>query len=258
MILRSTDVRSALRARQRGFILNPFRFGVAPPPTDPYWASVVLSMPMDGSNNGTTFTDLKGHTFSRTGSPVTSTAQFKFGTASAFFPSSLGNLISTPDSNDWSFGAGDWTVEFHGYGLTGASAQNGIVIGQADGMGAGSASWMVGCNGTYIGLQASTGSGSWNIANVAYGMTTSVASWAHYAFCGQGTTLRLYVDGEQKASGAITGGMPNSTRALTMGRGVMAGNQITGYLDNVRITKGVCRYPDGTTFAPPTAAYPTS
>jgi hypothetical protein len=33
MILRSTNVRSALRSRQRGFILDPYRFGVAANPT---------------------------------------------------------------------------------------------------------------------------------------------------------------------------------------------------------------------------------
>jgi hypothetical protein len=31
MILRSTDIRSALRSKQRGFLLNPHRFGSAPP-----------------------------------------------------------------------------------------------------------------------------------------------------------------------------------------------------------------------------------
>lgn len=32
-IIRSTDIGAALKARQKGFLLNPFRFGSTPPPT---------------------------------------------------------------------------------------------------------------------------------------------------------------------------------------------------------------------------------
>lgn len=37
MIARSSDVRSALRGRQRGFLLNPYRFGEAPTRTYATW-----------------------------------------------------------------------------------------------------------------------------------------------------------------------------------------------------------------------------
>lgn len=45
MISRSTDIRAALRSRQRGFLLNPFRFGApAPASSFRYWS-------LDISNN---------------------------------------------------------------------------------------------------------------------------------------------------------------------------------------------------------------
>jgi hypothetical protein len=31
-----------------------------------------------------------------------------------------------------------------------------------------------------------------------------------------------------------------------------------GYAAHLRVTKGVCRYPGGTTFTPPSAPFPTS
>ncbi len=48
MILRSTDVRAALRRRQQGFLLNPFRFGAPPSPAFT-WDNVVIAM--SGENN---------------------------------------------------------------------------------------------------------------------------------------------------------------------------------------------------------------
>lgn len=66
---------------------------------------------MDGSDNGTTFTDSSSHgrTITRTGSPVTKTSIKKFGTSSCYFgdgdgtAGSHGNALSMPDSSSWDF-----------------------------------------------------------------------------------------------------------------------------------------------------------
>lgn len=55
-ILRSTDVGGALRARQRGFILNPFRFGSA---ADPHWDSVLFLVPPYGTPGSDNWADAK-------------------------------------------------------------------------------------------------------------------------------------------------------------------------------------------------------
>lgn len=58
MIDRSTNIQAALRSRQRGFLLNPFRFGGGGGGGgDPHFANVSLLMHMDGSDGGTTFVD---------------------------------------------------------------------------------------------------------------------------------------------------------------------------------------------------------
>src|SRR5690606_37647124 len=75
--------------------------------TDPY---TVLLMHMDGSDNGTTFTDECGKTVTAHGDVCTKTAEKKFGTASAYFDGN-GDYLSVPASEDFNFGAGDFTID---------------------------------------------------------------------------------------------------------------------------------------------------
>lgn len=50
MICRSTDIKAALRSRQRGFLLNPFRFGTPAPATSfRYWRLYITNNDGDGS-----------------------------------------------------------------------------------------------------------------------------------------------------------------------------------------------------------------
>ena len=84
-ILQSTDIKGALayRKRQQGFIMNPFRFGGAPAPTDPDYANVSLLLHMDGTDGSTTFTDNSpiGHTVTAVSNAQINTARDKFGGA---------------------------------------------------------------------------------------------------------------------------------------------------------------------------------
>ncbi|MGE3429317.1 MAG: phage tail protein, partial [Hyphomicrobiaceae bacterium] len=73
---------------------------------DEYWNNVIALLHMDGTNGSTTFTDQKGHTFTATGNAQISTAQSKFGGASALFDGT-GDLVSSADHADWALGAGD-------------------------------------------------------------------------------------------------------------------------------------------------------
>lgn len=75
-----------------------------------FYGSVVALLHMNGSDASTTFTDQRGHTFTAAGNAQIDTAQSKFGGASGLFDAS-GDYISTPDSDEWSFGSGDFTIE---------------------------------------------------------------------------------------------------------------------------------------------------
>ena len=71
-----------------------------------------LLMHMDGSNDGTTFTDSSGsaHTVTPNGNVHTDTAVKKIGTASAQFDGT-GDYLTVPDSSDWDILGSDFTIE---------------------------------------------------------------------------------------------------------------------------------------------------
>jgi hypothetical protein len=76
-----------------------------------------------------------------------------------------------------------------------------------------------------------------------------------------GTAVYGYLDGVSIVTpGTLTGSVVNNTDNVTIGN--VADNVtalgLNGYADDFRATKGVARYPGGTTFTPPTAAFPNS
>jgi hypothetical protein len=77
---------------------------------DPYFANVVLLMPMTGTNGGTTFTDLKGHSVTANGNAVTSTARY-VGTlgSSALFDGTT-DYLSIPASSEFNMGTGTFAL----------------------------------------------------------------------------------------------------------------------------------------------------
>ena len=69
--------------------------------------------------------------------------------------------------------------------------------------------------------------------------------------------MRLYINGVQEATADLTGKtVKDSATTLSIGRGGESTSQwFVGYMDEVRITKGDCRYTSGTTFTPSTTAF---
>jgi hypothetical protein len=62
-----------------------------------------------------------------------------------------------------------------------------------------------------------------------------VNTWSHLAATYDGGTLRMYVNGAQVASQAVSGGMLTSTGVLTIGGEGVWGDYFRGTLDEVRI-----------------------
>ena len=86
------------------------------------------------------------------------------------------------------------------------------------------------------------------------GGTVSASTWTHIAVVRSGSTITLYKNGT--ASGTQTSGQAFTTAGLLrIGGGIVGnGNDFNGYIDDLRITKGIARYT--TTFTPPTSAFP--
>ncbi len=227
-------------------LLNPSRFATG---GDPYFSSVSLLLHGDGTNGSTTFTDSSGSpkTVSVVGSGVTiSTAQSVFGGASINMNGS-GNL-SVPDSAAFQFGSGDFTIE----ALLRSGTLGRSVICNRSNIGDG---WALQSSA----LRAYYG-GVWSDTKLSW---TEPATGTFYflALVRNGGTMRAYIDGVQVASGAISGSWRDGYTS-TIGIGCSTTNngenRWDGYMEELRVTKGVCRYPGGTTFTPPVAAFPNA
>lgn len=251
MIDRSTNIQGALRSRQRGFLLNPFRFGGGG--GDPYFSNVKLLLHMDGANGSTTFTDSSGtpKTVTRFGDTQISTAQSKFGGASCLFDGS-GDYLTVPAGADFAFGTGDFTAEmwfnpssvtvYHALFYTGQYETNQLSLRVTDG----------GKMQSFIG-NATNGYG------IQTGTTALVAgAWHHIAICSASGLIKVFLNGVQETSATNTQAIDSNT-AVYIGTQNVSGSMglfPTGYIDEMRVTKGIARYTAN--FTPPTAPFPNS
>jgi hypothetical protein len=208
---------------------------------DSQFSGVVLLLHCNGANNSTSFTDVKGHTVTANGDAKISTAQSKFGGASAAFDGS-GDYLSIPDSNDWDFGTTDFTVELNACFTSPASTQT--LIGDYTP----SLGWLLQrTSGGYLRFM----NGDAVIANYAW--TPTANQWYHLAVCRSGTSLRIFVDGSQIGTTVTDStNFSGSTAPLLIGTLTSSLQPFNGYIDEVRVTKNA-RYTSN--FAAPSAAF---
>lgn len=205
---------------------------------DPDFSNVSLLLHMDDSNGSTTFADSSSNAIAVTGYGNTqiSTAQSKFGTSSAYLDGFGDYLMTASSLAPLQMGTGDFTVE----AFIRPEAVNGYrgIIG----LGLGDFNTLYILNGQLV----------WYSSGVVAG-TIAVNTWHHVAASRQGTSLRVFLDG------TLVNTSINSTD-LTLGRlrvgsnGANTGEFFQGWIDELRVTKGVARYTAN--FTPPTAPFP--
>lgn len=225
-----------------------------PGPNDSY---TVVLLHMDGVDGSTTFTDSNvggsAHTWTAAGNAQIDTAQSKFGGASGYFDGS-GDYIDTPDHADWAMGSGDFTIDFWFRRDGGLGAHRGF-IGNAD-MGLSDYGFIIRISSDNLMVAiALIGGSSESITG-----TTAVgddATWHHVAFVRTGDTLKLFLDGVQEGGdNACSGSMTDSAQPLNVGRVGPATSVWSGWIDEVRVSKGIARWTSN--FTPPTEAYSSS
>lgn len=231
------------------------RSGIAlpePPPSDPFFANVVALLHMEGANNGSVFTDVKGKTWTRTGTNVfTDTGQFKFGASSARFNNTT-NRVDTADHADFNFGSGDWTVECWIRFTAFSSVQ---LISQYNAS-SGRRSWLLGVSSTGITCTTSSdGSSFYPTASLSWSPSLNV--WYHVGMSRVGASSYAFGNGAISAAANIGAGnaLHDSNANVTLGNSASAGGAaFNGHLDEVRITKGVGRY--SSSYTVPDAPWP--
>lgn len=218
--------------------------------SDPYFSSVVLLMHMDGTDGSATFVDEIGNTVTASGNAHIETSEKKFGTASAQFDGS-GDYL-TVNITGHSFGSGQFTVEL--WALLGdLTKQHTTLLDLSVGVTATPATLNVfGPTGSI------PNSFTWydgSVHNASTGITPQTGLWYHIAVArDSGGTSRLFVDGTIRASWTdVTNYTLGSTPRIGHSS-YSALRDLTGYIDEVRITKGVARYTAN--FTPPDAPFP--
>jgi hypothetical protein len=222
---------------------------------DPDFSSVSLLLHLNGTNGSTTFTDTSSspRTVTAVGSAQISTAEAKFGQSLLLNDANTyTNYLTTPDNVGFQFGTGAFTMEAWIYLISKTKNVAAVIATNTASFGAGSYYFVVdGSNKLQFG-----GSGI-SISALISASTISTGQWYHVAASRSGTTTRIFINGtlEDTETGDTTS-YNYSTNNLLIGRNGWDGSGTQGfhgYIDEVRITKGVARYT--ATFTAPTAPF---
>ena len=203
---------------------------------DPYWSSVVLNLRMEGANNGTVFTDDKGKTVTPSGNAKTSTADFKYGRSSAYSDGTGGYLTSPVDTGA-SFGTDDFTVEAW---VNIPAYSNMAIFDTLPIGGSGSRSNSIVFIINNSGYLTSFHAGGFRSTSTNQ---ISLNTWIHIAFVRSGNNLTYYINGVDNGSVSIAG-LNDSLGGLVIGTvsDSVGAYNFNGYIDELRITKGIARY----------------
>jgi len=223
------------------------------PTNDPYWNDVVLMMHMDGTNGGTTFTDSSSfaRTITRNGSPTTSTATPKFGSASASISAST-QYLTAADSTDLRLDTGDFTIE--AWVRIASKTLSKIICTKATGTGAFPYQMWYNVSGDLFAFRVFTSGLTLISLDDSTVGTKALNTYYHLAATRSGNTLRFFVDGILQDTASVSGALYADTDVLTVGAYTDGTFGLDGQIDDLRITKGVARYTGN--FIVPTAAYP--
>jgi hypothetical protein len=151
------------------------------------------------------------------------------------------NINNTP-AVDLATGAPNWTVECWFYTSSFASSPCLIQKDGSSGTVQPQYSLALTTTGTIQGVlsPATSSTGNQNFISTA---VASLNTWNHVAMVRNGNNLSIYLNGALVVGPtAITVTMGNNTRPLTIGANNPGANYLTGYISNVRITKGTALY----------------
>lgn len=205
----------------------------------------VLMLHMNGTDGSSSFTDsssgAKGVT--ALGNAQIDNTQSKFGGTSGYFNGVTGTYLAIPDHADFDFGTGDFTVDFWVRYET-------IIAGDQEFFShdAGSTEFSLSYNENVPSLQFMiAGGNSYQTVDLNTGI------WYHIAYVRSGTSAYIFKDGIQLGTASTNSGNANSTAGITIGANNGGGDRLNGWIDELRVSKGVARWT--TNFTPPTSEY---
>lgn len=215
------------------------------PPTSPYGSDSNTKLLLH-MNSYDICTTPKILTF--VGTAQISTAQYKFGESSLLLDGDS-DYVTVPDSADWDFGSGAFTIDFwvryntistySGYGEQYADSSHLWTLFYSAG----------GDKKIYLYTEGTSGQ-----IYLYFPFDSVVNTWYHIALCRtSGANWYGFVNGVSKTvtiSGGGTYDMPSIAADLRIGKDTNNTGYLNGYIDEYRVSKGIARWTSD--FTPPT------
>lgn len=228
--------------------------------TDPQFSNVKLLLGFNGADASTTVTDESPAAHGNAGvngNAQIDTAQLKFGTASGLFDGT-GDSFSYSGSSDWAFAAGEFTVEAW-IRFNAITTWHTIISTWTDTFT--NRDWTFDYStaaGTLRFLYTTAGTNA-TVVITEGAWSPSTNTWYHVAAdCDSSRNLRVYANGTMLAKRTSAGTIFNSGTSLRVGQQGGQPFDFNGWIDEVRVTKGVARYASDGGFSVPTSAFPRS
>ena len=228
---------------------------------DPFIDNLVLALPFNSesvfndvspTNKGTPYIAGLGATtaslpYGVSGVTTTSagivTFSYYYGTSCYFNGTSTYLGLGANSQADYAFGSSDFTVEAWVYRLNTNTAV--ILMGQTDlASNAGS---------SYVFYVSGSSTSDLYIGTTSFSVTSpnpTVNQWAHVAWTRSGGTFRSFLNGVIVGTNTSVGSGSVNTGSTTYQANIGGISPLTGYLQDLRIYKGVAKYTSN--FTPPT------
>jgi len=211
------------------------------PSTTPLTAITNTSLLVRGDTGA--FYDLSnnGNAQSSTGTTAVTTQVKKYGAESASYTATAYQTVA--DAVNLQLGTGDYTIEMWVY-RNAAGVLHSLIC-----KGAAATGWLLQVNSSNQLVFTVT-----STAILTSTTTIAATTWTFVTVTRSGTSTRLFIGGNLEATATDSTNF-NQTNALLVGADRSNANGLNGYLDDIRITKGVARYT--ATFTPPAVTFPT-
>lgn len=219
------------------------------PPVTPLTAITNTSMLLSGTNSAIYDSTTKNNLLIA-GDTKTMVSVNKFGGSSIYFDGT-GDYITMPSNVAFQFGTSDFTVE--GWFYPTSIANNGVIqISSTVG-------GLQANNTTNVAISVVSGQLSIYAASATYtGSSIAANTWYNVAVVRNSGVTKVYLNGSLITSFGISGAITDTTNYAgtycVVGGYSSTATLWNGYLDDIRITKGIARYT--TNFVPPNSPFP--
>ena len=157
----------------------------------------------------------------------------KFGTGMGYFDGN-GDYLTVPDSADWDFGTGDFTLEAWVYQTINTGFQ--CFIDRYD---ATAYTWQLGLSDGKPSIYVRNSAGTGSIINYTSLNAISLNTWTHIVMTKESGNIKLWVNGTLDTTISANYAL-DSSLPITIGKqGNASSYYFNGYIDELRISKGI-------------------